>query len=459
MRRCLATRIPNYFQKYNKPAITPIINSKNTTNLQKIDQIQDIRNVKLLANLEKCSGNYLVDADDNVYLDMFCNIASLPLGYNHPKLLETAKSEACANLLVQRSALGVVPPSNWDSLLKKVMSIAPSGMDYLHTGCGCGSGAIENAFKSSFLYYMKKWGDESPEKLESAMLNSLPGSPELDVLSFSKGFHGRTMGCLSASRSNSLHKVNIPAFKWPMAPFPKLKYPLEEFVEENKKEEDRCLEEVRQIIKNNKNPIAAMIIEPIQAEGGDNHASPYFFNNLRNIAYEKDITFIVDEVQTGFGPTGHLWAHQSWNLDHQPDIVSFAKKLQIAGFFTNHKYKPNHVYQIFNTWMGDPVRTLMLSTIIDVVKEDNLIENTKETGNYLMTNMKADLPEKLYNLRGMGTFIAFDSEDNQKDVVEYFSKKGILIGVCGAKSFRLRPSLIYTQKEADIFLEVFRKYK
>lgn len=97
-------------------------------------------------------------------------------------------------------------------------------------------------------------------------------------------------------------------------------------------------------------PIAAVIVEPIQAEGGDNHASPAFFNQIRNIAKEHGVAFIVDEVQTGVCATGTFWAHEQWNLDTPPDIVTFAKKMQACGFYHTEEYKAPHVLQnnLFN---------------------------------------------------------------------------------------------------------------
>jgi 4-aminobutyrate aminotransferase/(S)-3-amino-2-methylpropionate transaminase len=130
------------------------------------------------------------------------------------------------------------------------------------------------------------------------MMNHPPGSPALDILSFEKSFHGRTLGTLSSTRSKPIHKLDIPAFNWPKAPFPVIRYPLEENVSENRREEDQCLEQFESIIRTWHNPIAAIIIEPIQGEGGDNQASSYFYQKLRSITKKYDILMIVDEVYT-----------------------------------------------------------------------------------------------------------------------------------------------------------------
>ena len=113
-----------------------------------------------------------------------------------------------------------------------------------------------------------------------------------------------------------------PAFDWPAAPFPKLRYPLEEHAAANRAEEDRCLARVEELVKSFRVPVAGVVVEPIQAEGGDNTATPYFFQQLRRITKDNGVALIVDEVQTGGGPTGKFWAHEHWNLDSPPDIVS-----------------------------------------------------------------------------------------------------------------------------------------
>jgi 4-aminobutyrate aminotransferase/(S)-3-amino-2-methylpropionate transaminase len=162
-----------------------------------------------------------------------------------------------------------------------------------------------------------------------------PGAPDLTVISFNGGFHGRLLGSLSTTRSKAIHKLDIPAFDWPSCPFPALQYPLEEHAAENAEEEKRCLKAVEDTITEQKakgKPVAALIVEPILSEGGDLHASPTFFQGLRKITKEKGVFMICDEVQTGFGGTGTFWAHEKWGLgaDNPPDMVTFSKKVSTA---------------------------------------------------------------------------------------------------------------------------------
>lgn len=173
----------------------------------------------------------------------------LILGYNHPALVDAAKSERWQRAIINRPALGMVPPNYWPELLDSFMSVAPKGLSHVFTAM-CGSCSNEIAYKAAFMHYMqkKRGGDPSEEDLNSCMCNSEPGSPDITILSFKGGFHGRLFGSLSTTRSKAIHKVDIPAFDWPVAPFPKLKYPLNKNVEANQEEEARCVQEVYYLI-------------------------------------------------------------------------------------------------------------------------------------------------------------------------------------------------------------------
>jgi 4-aminobutyrate aminotransferase/(S)-3-amino-2-methylpropionate transaminase len=154
--------------------------------------------------------------------------------------------------LVNRPAIGNFPSQDWLSQLGEgLLRVAPKGMDKVYTAHS-GSEANELAFKASFLLWQRRQRGEGVawtyEELDTCMKNMAPGSPELAILSFRNSFHGRGFGSLSTTRSKALHKLDIPAFNWPQAPFPALKYPLEENQEVNDAEENRCLNEVERLI-------------------------------------------------------------------------------------------------------------------------------------------------------------------------------------------------------------------
>lgn len=355
--------------------------------------------------------------------------------------------------LINRPALGNFPSSIWSEVLKTgLLKVAPKGLNQVFTALA-GSDANETAYKAAFMYHQQKKrggadADFTSEELSSSMLNASPGAPHLSILSFQSAFHGRLFGSLSTTHSKPIHKVDIPQFDWPQAPFPALKYPLEEFVEENAKEEERCLQEVERQIKEFHNPVAAVVVEPIQSEGGDNHASPAFFNGLRDITKRHDVIFIVDEVQTGVGATGKFWAHEHWNLKTPPDMVTFSKKAQTAGYYYgNPELRPNKPYRQFNTWMGDPARAILFRAIVQEIERFDLVNNTAQTGEYLYAGLERlaeKYPIDFANLRGkgQGTFIAWDSP-RRDEILAKGKMFGINIGGSGPSAVRLRPMLIF----------------
>eukprot|EP00741_Cyanophora_paradoxa_P013413 tig00020685_g12952.t1 len=430
--------------------------------LSTLDGIQDAASVQFFIDAEASKGNYVVDADGNTLLDVFAHIASLPIGYNHPSMEDAARSHDWAKHLNQRYALGAMPPKDWPVRLRDVlMSVAPAGLTNVVTTCGCGSSANENAYKAAFMWYQRRkrgGADPGPEEMSSCMANAAPGSPDLAILSFSSGFHGRLLGCLSTTHSKPIHKVDIPAFRWPVAPFPALKYPLGEHAAENAAEEARCLAEVARILATSATPVAGLVVEPILAEGGDKSASPAFFRALRDLCAERGVAFIVDEVQTGVVATGRFWAHEHWGLTNPPDIVTFAKKMQVTGYFHKPEFRAPHPYRIYNTWMGDMLRLLQAEVIFDVIRRDRLQENAEATGAFLRAGLEEVAgrhPRLAAAVRGAGTFLAFDAPDAQTrdKVLAELRRRGVHMGGCGERSFRLRPSLVFGPRHAEQYLD------
>ncbi|KAK8124835.1 4-aminobutyrate aminotransferase-like protein [Apiospora kogelbergensis] len=425
---------------------TAIPGPKAQEKIAELDKVFDTRSLNMIADYTQSFGNYFVDPDGNKLLDVYAQIASIPLGYNNPALVKAAQTPEMIDAIVNRPALGNFPSHNWASILETgILKVAPKGLNQVFTAMA-GSDANETAYKAAFMWRrMKERGgpnvEFTEEEMQSSMNNQLPGASQLSIMSFKTAFHGRLFGSLSTTRSKPIHKLDIPAFDWPQATFPLLKYPLEEHVEENEKAE------------------AASIAE---SEGGDNHASPAFFRKLREVTAKHNVLLIVDEVQTGVGATGKFWAHDHWDLPSPPDMVTFSKKAQTAGYyFGNPELRPNKPYRQFNTWMGDPARCLLFRAIIDEVQRLDLVANTAKVGDYLYGKLEAlakKYPEEFKNLRGKnrGTFIAFDNP-NRDQFIAKVKKLGVNIGGSGANAVRLRPMLIFEKQHADILLETLEK--
>ncbi|SPN99869.1 probable UGA1 - 4-aminobutyrate aminotransferase (GABA transaminase) [Cephalotrichum gorgonifer] len=446
--------------------VTDVPGPQSKAAAKHLDAVFDSRAVLLVADYEKSSGNYLVDVDGNRFLDVYAQIASIPVGYNNPALIEAAKSPEMISALVNRPAVGNFPSREWYSILKDgLLRVAPKGMNHIFTAMS-GSEANELAYKASFMLYQRRLRGEgtewTAEELSSCLDNTAPGSPDLAIMSFSNSFHGRGFGSLSTTRSKAVHKIDIPSFNWPRAPFPKLKYPLEEHVEENADEERHCLEEVERIITTWSSRVAAIIVEPIQSEGGDNHASPAFFQGLRDLTKRLGIVMIVDEVQTGFGATGRFWGHEHWNLTSPPDIVTFSKKAQTAGyFFGDRMLVPDKAYRQFSTWIGDPARVILSKAVVGEILDKKLVEQCTRVGEVMyaeLAKLALKYPDYIKNLRGKGkgTYLSFDTKDSHA-LVASIKKLGVNIGTCGVHTVRLRPMLIFEEAHIPVVITALEK--
>lgn len=432
-----------------------------------LDSVTQSSSVQFFADYEKSIGNYISDVDGNSYLDVFMQISSMPLGYNHPEMLEVFRNEQNLKALVNRPALGSFPNEFWPKKLKEVLMSVSPGLDNVMTMM-CGSCSNENAFKCLFMKYRKHQRGEnvdfSDEELSSCMVNKPPGAPNLSLLSFKGGFHGRTMGTLSTTHSKAIHKIDIPAFDWPMAPFPKYKYPLEQHIRENKQEDEKCLARVEELFEDSNkkgSPVAGVIVEPIQSEGGDNEASPEFFQQLQRITKKYGAGLLIDEVQTGGGATGKMWCHEHFNLESPPDVVTFSKKMLTGGFYHNLDYKPSQSYRIYNTWMGDPSKLLLLEAFLNVVKKQNLLNQVNIVGAKLKSGLHECEKEypAINSVRGRGTFLAVNVETTalRDKIVGNLKKKGVLTGGSGEQAIRFRPSLTLQEQHVDILIDRFRE--
>ncbi len=414
----------------------------------------DAATIHVYQDVGASRGNYLVDVDGNVLLDVYGHIASLPLGYGHPSWSEALRAGDYDWALAHRPALGVAPPAPWVDLVERAyLSVAPSGLDRLLL-VGSGSEAVENAIKLAFLAKVGAVRGTAAGLSDAlaAMANQQELPNRLGIASFEGGFHGRTLGSLSATRSRPLHKLDFPAFAWPVLPFPALRFPLDTFAAENAASEERALAAAEALFR--QGTCAGVIVEPIQGEGGDRHASPSFFQQLRTLARTYGVLFLVDEVQTGGGATGTFWAHEAWGLADPPDFVVFSKKLQLGGVFFASTHAPSSSYRIFQTWLGDPFRAAQWDVCWRVIQHERLMEQVVRVGRALgqeLERLVERWPRHLSSPRGAGTFRAVDCRDtaHRDTVVARARAVGLEIGGSGERSLRFRPALVFGRRHAE----------
>ncbi|XP_055339022.1 4-aminobutyrate aminotransferase, mitochondrial-like isoform X2 [Paramacrobiotus metropolitanus] len=391
-------------------------------------------------------------------------ISTIALGYNHPELKKVAQSPEFQAMCINRPALGTTPPTSLvQRLHDTLLSVAPKGLHHVHT-MACGSCANENAFKTIFMWYNNKLRDGKPyteEELEQSLENKGPACPPLTMLAFQGGFHGRTFGCLAASHSRSYYKRDIPTLDWPTSPFPRYKYPVALHAEANRREDQRCLARVQELFAEyigQGQPVAGVVVEPIQAEGGDNHASAEFFQQLQYITKKNGAALMFDEVHTGGGSTGSMWMHEQFNLDTPADVVSFSKKFMTGGYFYHKDLYVQEGFKIFNTWMGDPTKLILLEKALEVIRRDDLLTTVEQSAKILekgLQTLQEKYPEFIRNSRGSGTLRAFDLPDAETTArfVKEMRNSGVQIGTSGPTTIRIRPALIFQPKHAQLFLD------
>jgi L-lysine 6-transaminase len=227
--------------------------------------------------------------------------------------------------------------------------------------------------------------------------------------------------------------------------------------------EGQALEQVKQAIRQLGDRIAGLIIEPIQSEGGDNHFRPEFMQALRQQCSENRIIFILDEVQTGIGLTGRLWAHEHQGV--QPDIISFGKKTQVCGMLAGPIVDEvqDNVFQrslrIGSTFGGNLVDMVRCKRILEIIESESLVAAAEQQGAYLLAklqDLQSRFADTLSNVRGQGLLCAFDLPD--PEFRQRFAKQciraGVLVVGCGPNSIRFRPHLNISTAEIDHGIKV-----
>ena len=356
--------------------------------------------------LDYGDGVKVYDTDGNEYIDMFAGIAVNCLGHRHPKLTEAIKNQA--DKLLHISSIYYNEPA----LLYAKRLVDKSGFDrifYANSGAEANEGAIKLAVK-----YTGKG----------------------EVISASDSFHGRTIMTLAATGHAEYHE---PFSKILPKGFINVKY--------------NDIDAVKDAVSDD---TAAIIIEVVQGEGGVNVADKKYLKEIEKICHKNNIVFIVDEVQTGFGRCGTLFAHELFDI--KPDIITLAKAIgggvpmgailardEIAGAFVPGDHG--------TTFGGGPLVCAAANAVLDVFESENILNHVNNIGDYFINELKKLDKEIISDIRGIGLMIGLELKKPGGEYVDKLREEGFLINCTAGNVLRFVPPLIITKEEIDQFVK------
>jgi L-lysine 6-transaminase len=405
----------------------------------------------LVVDLERSRGVRIRDASSGEeYLDFFGGFSTSALGFNHPAFADAEFLAELVPAVVNKITNSDLYTESLARFVATFASVLPETLQHHLFFIEGGALAVENTLKAAF-----DW----KHKLNLAAGRSAAGS---QILHFRDAFHGRSGYTLSLTNTDPVKIEHFPKFPWPRVSNPALRFPIDERVlEEVRRAEEQSLAEIRRAIADHPHDVAAIIIEPIQAEGGDHHFRPEFLRALRQIADESELLLIFDEVQTGFGTTGRWWCLEHFGVE--PDLIAFGKKTQVCGMAATRRldlvdsvfHVPSRINSTWGGNLGDMVRC---RRIIEVVRQDRLLDNVTRVGRRLLFGLERlaeRLPDLVSNPRGRGFFLAFDLPDSatRDRALAALHRERLLALPTGRRGIRFRPPLILRDVEADEGLE------
>lgn len=367
--------------------------------------------------LEHGEGVYVYDTDGKKYLDFAAGIAVSALGYGHKELNDVLKAQI--DKMCHTSNLYYN-----ETCGKAAAALADvSGMDKVFF-CNSGTEAIEGCLKAARKYaYTKKSG-------------------RYEFIAMNDSFHGRSMGALSVTGRSQ--------YRTPFEPL----VPGVSFAEFNN------LDSVKALVTDK---TCAVILEPLQGEGGINTATPEFLTGLRNLCDEHDILLIFDEIQCGMGRTGSMFLWQQFGV--KPDIMAMAKAigngLPVGAFAVTAKVAADSLVpgDHGTTYGGNPLACAAVNKTIEIYKKENLTAHAKAVGEYLTAGLDAITAEYdcILERRGLGLIQGLVVSRTPGDIIHKAMTEGLLIISAGSNVLRMVPPLIITKEQVDEMLEKLKK--
>jgi L-lysine 6-transaminase len=411
---------------------------------------------RIVVDLEKSHGARLFDAaSQRELIDFYGFYGALPVGFNHPwfdqpevqrDLLLAAKTKV-ANADVYSTQY-----ATFVNTFARVAGLAPLERYFFIDG---GALAVENALKAAMDWKVRK------------NLAAGRGERGTGILHFRHAFHGRSGYTLSLTNTDPRKTDYFAKFPWPRVQTPCIDFSLPEHQRKENviARESRAEAEIDQIVTRSSDDLAAIIIEPIQGEGGDNHFRPEWFGTLRRICDEHEILLIFDEVQCGMGITGRTWCCEHFNV--LPDLLAFGKKSQVCGVMAGPRLDEvaDNVFRlpsrINSTWGGNLTDMVRSTHYLRIIERERLVENAAAVGRRLLDDLRRLAAEYPFvsGVRGRGLMIAFDLPDRESRDRFYrgLFDIGLITIRCGERSIRFRPVLDLTDEIVNQAIDLLRR--
>ncbi len=389
-------------------------------------------------------GPFCTDVDGNVLMDFTGHVGAMPLGYNNPKITEPlAEFDLVDPTKIAGqdfyAATGDTDVPTAADLMDELTDVSSHyDMDTVFLS-NSGAEAVENAVKISYDHTGGTYG-----------------------ITFEGAFHGRTLGALSLNRSKAVYREGFPEIP-SIHDVP--------FCSEQTCGDGDCdcgfftgdSSALRRMLDPDRghvdpDEVAYLIMEPVQGEGGYRFPSDAFAEEIATLQDEHDLTLVVDEVQTGVGRTGEMWASDHYPFD--PDVIASAKGLRVGATISRSDVFPERKKRLSSTWgAGDVLASAQGALTLRAIDEYDLLENAVERGQQFKELVRDAAPPGVVDVRGKGLLLAveFDDPDRREAVMEAGLQRGLLTTGCGWKTMRILPPLDASEREirlgADLLVE------
>ncbi len=351
-------------------------------------------------------GSYIFDEKGNQYLDFYGGHAVISIGHSHPYYIEKLKNQIDQIGFYSNSIINPLQ----QKLAKKLGKISNCD-NYNLFLCNSGAEANENALKlASFINRRKK------------------------VVAFNKAFHGRTSAAVSVSDNQKIIAEINKGLDVIFSPL-------------------NDIQNFKEVIRNNKDQICAVIIEGIQGIGGIRIPENDFLIAIEKICKENDIVFILDEIQSGFGRSGKFFSFQYAGI--KPDLITVAKGMgngfPVGGVLIHQRYEAKYG-MLGTTFGGNYLACAASIAVLDIIEKEDLVKNAKEIGDFIMCELKSI--SKIKEIRGRGLMIGLEFDYSIKELrKKLLFEQNVFTGISGEKIIRLLPPLSINKKEAELFIK------